>query len=969
MSGAPRPAILDALGDELVRAAPADEARRAAGRGSRRPLRRLPRVAVIGLATLLLLAAVAVAATLVIGRGDPIPAPPPGAVPRELQPADGTARLNGLDVADPDGGPAWDVRTSRSRTGGAICLTVGQVLDGDLGIVGLDRRFHALPAGAADTCSTPQRTGATLAGARTFRGGDGLRAITVVSGVVAPGVTHATATTTTSANPINLKLSPQGAFLALFDGTPEALRPRIGLTEADGHVTTLRFADTGEYLTPDAGGGTPWTVYRSTRRVAPGLRCVGAQRERGPDSPRPVPRSAGSYAFTFTTTSTPPRCARAGTPFAAVRRFVPAAQTSWNDYYWGLNDARTVIWGAAARPGASVTVSAPGAAARRVAVDPKTLGYAAVLDGHVDPAAVEVVADGRPLKPNAGALDKRGRRLPAPKVPAWRSVASVLAALPAPPSWTHDAATVRTVARAADPTGGPAWSLRTWTGHIPPGQRIGKGMSRTMLCFQAGVVRDGRFTLPLPGGRTRASATDHLEDPCRLTAAGSVRVADPDGGAPWAAGTSRVGKKECTFISQVVGGHLAWVDQDAGAVRFTPGQFSSGAGISHRAPVSVQVQGPGLTPDAPGAPSAAQVVRRTLPGRTFVNGYAAPDVVSVTLRTPRDVRTVKPAGGSYLAVYDGTFYGGQVVATAHLRDGRDVTVRQAAAWLTPPGLATPLDRVEALHQRQQHGMRRDASAQHRGLDRHARHDDALVAREAVDGGLRAVGRRDARERRQAVEGLGQPGAGGELGLDRARAERGDRDAEVRQLGVQPLGEAQREGLARRVGRLAGDRLHRRRGGDDEDRPAALARDQLRDVGARQRDHRLAVQPHHVTLALHVQVGELPGRAVARVVDEDADLEAQRLDPPGERADRLGVDEVAGERLGAHAVRLAQLGGERLQAIGAAGDQHDAVPARGELPREVGADPRRGAGDQRGGGGRRCGKGHGGHSRVLRGTSP
>ena len=69
-------------------------------------------------------------------------------------------------------------------------------------------------------------------------------------------------------------------------------------------------------------------------------------------------------------------------------------------------------------------------------------------------------------------------------------------------------------------------------------------------------------------------------------------------------------------------------------------------------------------------PSPAQVARRTLPDRTIVYGRVRENVTSVTLRTPRDVRTVRPGpGGTYLAVYDGPFYGGRVHATAHLRGG------------------------------------------------------------------------------------------------------------------------------------------------------------------------------------------------------------------------------------------------------------------------------------------------------------
>jgi hypothetical protein len=74
------------------------------------------------------------------------------------------------------------------------------------------------------------------------------------------------------------------------------------------------------------------------------------------------------------------------------------------------------------------------------------------------------------------------------------------------------------------------------------------------------------------------------------------------------------------------------------------------------------------------ARSSAQVARRTSPGRTLLTGTARDDVISVTLRTPRDIRTIHPGpGGLILAVYDGAFYGGHIDATAHLRNGQTIT--------------------------------------------------------------------------------------------------------------------------------------------------------------------------------------------------------------------------------------------------------------------------------------------------------
>ena len=62
-------------------------------------------------------------------------------------------------------------------------------------------------------------------------------------------------------------------------------------------------------------------------------------------------------------------------------------------------------------------------------------------------------------------------------------------------------------------------------------------------------------------------------------------------------------------------------------------------------------------------------------GRVLVGGVAHPDVVSITLRTPRDVRTLIPSGRHHaiLAVYEGAFPGGELTATALMRDGREVT--------------------------------------------------------------------------------------------------------------------------------------------------------------------------------------------------------------------------------------------------------------------------------------------------------
>lgn len=778
-----RPAILDELGRELVRAARADEAR---GSTAERILG-LPRAVVIWLLVLLGLAAVAAAASLVLGRGDPIPIGDAGAVPVELRPAAGTSRLNALDVPDPDGGPAWDVRTSRSQTG-AVCATVGQVYDGEFGLLGLDRLFRPLPAGAADTCSVAQPSGATLAGARAFRGGGRFGDVTVVSGVAAAGVRSAV--TIAAGRTVRMRLGPDHAFLAVLRGLPEQVLPRLVLTEASGRRTTLRFADTGEFTAPDPSGQSPWRLRYTMGRD--GLRCVKAERIPG----------AGVGSVTV-----PKHCGPAGQPFVAIRRFVPEVP-SWlrpgrggrrgmgspATYRWDLHPARTIVWGSVQRAGASVVLTG-GGAARRLRVDagggrdplPAGVGtaqtgrggYLAVLDGHVDPRDLRVTVDGRPVVPGR-TYDPIGRPITQPRVPAWRSVAAVARrSRPAPPRVVPRSMSVGR--RADDPAGGRPWTLRTWKARMPD---VLSRDGRVAACFAVGVEDGGRLVEPLAGAKHRIVGTSPPDASCvepgragtpvaapeaktfvddiasaaprpvrvvvagllgeaarsaqllgagaprplalgpngtylavlgprragatlRIRAVGrdgvartsraalegfipgdrcvplpgqSVRVADPGGGPPWTIGRGRADGLKCRYGARLIAGRPAVVSEERNWIAFGPHEVEILLARNPRPrprnrPLVVRISDPrfgsqGSTP----APAGVRIARRTLPGRSVITGSASGDVTSLTLRTPRDVRTLRPGpSGLFLAVYDGVFYSGHIHATAHMRDGRTVT--------------------------------------------------------------------------------------------------------------------------------------------------------------------------------------------------------------------------------------------------------------------------------------------------------
>jgi hypothetical protein len=132
--------------------------RAAVRRGAHRPWHSRPRPRgvrpLLAIATALLSAASALAATGVIPLGSAVKVPyrlSPGV--GSGVPAPGGSRLLGPTFADPEGGPPWGIRVVRT-TRGLVCMQIGRVQDGRLGELGIDGafhddgRFHPLPAKA-----------------------------------------------------------------------------------------------------------------------------------------------------------------------------------------------------------------------------------------------------------------------------------------------------------------------------------------------------------------------------------------------------------------------------------------------------------------------------------------------------------------------------------------------------------------------------------------------------------------------------------------------------------------------------------------------------------------------------------------------------------------------------------------------------------------------------------------------------
>jgi len=786
--------VLEALGGEFRRLG---EPPRPRGGLTRRTV-------LLALALAVLLAGAAAAAIL-ITEGAPLPAPNARDLQSSGVPLPATARLAGLDAPDPNPAePPWDIRLSRTRAG-ETCTAVGQVLDGQFGIVGLDRVFRALPLGGVDACGVDAPHGPVLAGARVFVGTSAGDARTVVNGVAGAGARSVTVYG--PEGPRALRLGPQGSFITVYPGYVEEVRPRVVVVLRNGSSHTVAFAQSSVFEVADPDGGSPWEISGGAD-IGPGAypdeNCAQAVQELGRGNPS-----------RFNSPLTPEVCGRLGAHplFALMRRFVPESGRH-TGAPWGNNPTRTLVYGAAARRVISLTLTGAGAP-RQLAIDPHGGVFLAVLDGHVDPRSLTLTArlrDGGSVSyrrstnvlespfttvESPGAQTNRtSRPLREPPVPAYRNPFPARLLAP-PPADIPLARTVRETLRAKDPAGGPEWALRSWQGLPNPRANFGAGYHpKRFICVQVGAVENHRLLEPRPGkaalrlsvgadseagvggcnapsdlkrfgplaeavsyvddpyaysprplrtvvwgmlrldathpvllgaGAPRALALDanhaflavlpgrYWDAPLRISAVidgrtvtrsavqsfpgppatPQARAPDPNGGAPWG---FAAGANSSTDYGRIVDGRFAVIEARNGSLHNGPDGWSGGGGPALRKPPPVRFDSNGGPEEGPFAEHATalprpEIERRTLPGRTIVTGVADADVVSVTLATPRDVRTLRPSGPQHvlIVVYDGQFFRGEIAATVELRDGHIVTeaVPNGPGGNLPPAPAAP----------------------------------------------------------------------------------------------------------------------------------------------------------------------------------------------------------------------------------------------------------------------------------------
>lgn len=161
----------------------------------------------------------------------------------------------------------------------------------------------------------------------------------------------------------------------------------------------------------------------------------------------------------------------------------------------------------------------------------------------------------------------------------------------------------------------------------------------------------------------------------------AVRTPDPTGGPAWGvvAARARDGSTCVSAPGRLVGDQLAVLGPEPGVASlapFTPTPVcQAGRRPTAADPLRLDVAGFGYPESDPGGAAAL----RRLPGRTIFLTRSTPAVRTVTITTSRGARTLVPDPRTHVAmdVYDGTFPGERVKATARLAGGRTVTLVQA----------------------------------------------------------------------------------------------------------------------------------------------------------------------------------------------------------------------------------------------------------------------------------------------------
>lgn len=382
---------LAGFGEQLIAATrsadaaplPPDRRMRRARRARSAPRARRPwRTVALTAAFLSLVAATAAGATVLV-LGSAVISPPEGAAPEQTSSA-GTSEVVAPRANDPAGGPPWALRISRSTTG-YTCTTVGQVRDGNFGLIGIDGHFRLLPEGVTDACANE----APLVGARVVAADTAGEVRSIVYGVGGSQLRSVTLVTTDGSR--LLKLGARGAFVAALAGYPEDRAIRVHLTFAGGR-SERHDLGISPGIVPDPLERQAWRIVRLTLGTRQFCVRLGTARPA-----HAAPAASGPHAGRTPTACIDRRGSRSWV--ADARRFEPGQRglAGFDRWTWGSHPPRTVLWGVAASGKALRDVMMLGAGAPRSLSVTKEGTFAAVLPASVEPKQLRLVvrlADG-----------------------------------------------------------------------------------------------------------------------------------------------------------------------------------------------------------------------------------------------------------------------------------------------------------------------------------------------------------------------------------------------------------------------------------------------------------------------------------------------------------------------------------------------------------------------------------------------
>lgn len=191
------------------------------------------------------------------------------------------------------------------------------------------------------------------------------------------------------------------------------------------------------------------------------------------------------------------------------------------------------------------------------------------------------------------------------------------------------------------------------------------------------LSRTGRPPLRFRVANTERVSRDRSQLPQPGTQHVAVRAPDPAGGAAWGllSARTRTGGFCLSGPDRLVGNTPSLVDSRLGiAIPAVRSRFDCRRASAPTAAHPLKVSTSSYANNDEDPALTAQL-RRPI-GRLVLYGRTTPSVTSVTIRSPRDIRTVKPSlgSGAFVAVYDGTFQNQAITVTAHLPGGRSVSI-------------------------------------------------------------------------------------------------------------------------------------------------------------------------------------------------------------------------------------------------------------------------------------------------------